>query len=58
LRNPELFDGDIILRRPKNHPKLIDEDEFYNAIPNDNQLWPYGIIPFEIDPDLRMQRLR
>ncbi|RWS00384.1 uncharacterized protein B4U79_09014, partial [Dinothrombium tinctorium] len=41
LENPDFYEGDIL---------LDNEDRF--AIQNDKNLWPQGIIPYTIDPEL------
>ena len=43
LRNPELYGGDIL---------GINPNDFFNAIPNDNQRWPNNTIPYVIDATL------
>ncbi|GBN35322.1 Astacin-like metalloprotease toxin 1 [Araneus ventricosus] len=43
LQNPDLFGGDILLQNPEDR----------NAIVNDFQIWPGGVVPYEEDPGLK-----
>lgn len=49
LQNSKLFGGDMVGYIPKPH-------FFRNALPNDLQLWPNGVIPFVIDSSLAHHR--
>ncbi|CAL1271679.1 unnamed protein product [Larinioides sclopetarius] len=43
LENPDLFGGDILLQDPEDR----------NAIVNNLQIWPGGVVPYEEDPGLK-----